>query len=249
MYKTIIIDDEKGCRESMHKLLQHFTEIQIIGEADSISKASVLIEELQPQLLFLDIDMPGGNVFELLEKFNPATFDVIFTTAYHKYAIKAIKFSALDYLLKPIDIEELKGAIARFTTKKYDQISLNTQFKTLLANLNEEKSHQKIAIPDGEGTYFVKIKNIIRFQSEGSYTYLYTTERDKPIFISKPIGEYQEMLNNESFIRVHRSHLINIEHVTKYVRIGGGYAIMSDNTKVDISRRKKGEFSEALAKL
>lgn len=249
MYKTLIIDDEKGCRDSLLHLLQSFTQIEIIGVASSIKEAEKLIIELQPQLLFLDIEMPGGNGFELLEKFNPINFDIIFTTAFDQYAIKAIKYSALDYLLKPIDLKELKEAINRFTTKKHDHNLLNNQFKTLLNNINEKSSQQKIAVPDGEGINFIKIKNIIRFQSEGSYTYMYTLDHKKPVLISKPMGEYQEMLTNEKFIRIHRSHLINLQHVIKYVKSDGGYVIMSDGTKVEVARRKKAEFTEALSKI
>lgn len=249
MYKTLIIDDEKGCRDTLMELLKNHPQINIIGQASSIKEAEKLILELQPQLLFLDIEMPGGNGFELLEKFNPINFDIIFTTAFDQYAIKAIKYSALDYLLKPIDINELRESVGRFTSKKHDQNLLNNQFKTLLSNISEESSQQKIAVPDGEGINFIKIKNIIRFQSEGSYTYMFTADKPKPVLISKPMGEYQEMLTNEQFIRVHRSHLINLQHVTKYVKSDGGYAVMSDGAKVEVARRKKTEFTEALSKI
>ena len=249
MYKVIIVDDEKGCRDTLQNLLENFLEIQIVAQATSVVEAENLINQLQPQLVFLDIEMPGGNGFELLEKFPDINFDIIFTTAFDQYAIKAIKYSALDYLLKPIDPDELKSAINRFSTKKHDQNLINNQFKTLLSNISEESSHQKIAVPDGEGINFVKIKNIIRFQSEGSYTYMYTTEHPKPVLISKPMGEYQEMLINERFSRVHRSHLINLTHVTKYVKSDGGYAVMSDGTKVEVARRKKADFTEALSRL
>ncbi len=249
MYKTIIIDDEKGCRDTLNSMLQNHSSINIMAEASSIKEAQQLISELQPHLLFLDIEMPGGNGFELLEGFDPINFDIIFTTAYDKYAIKAIKYSALDYLLKPIAPDELQQAITRFTSKKHDQNLLNNQFKTLLNNINEENSQQKIAIHDGEGINFVKISNIIRFQSEGSYTYLHSTEHPKPILIAKPMGEYQDMLNNDQFMRVHRSHFINLQHVTKYIKSDGGYVIMTDGAKVEIARRKKAEFNEVLSKI
>lgn len=249
MYKTIIIDDEKGCRDTLENLLKEFSQIQLVASLDSISLAEESIKNLQPQLVFLDIEMPGGSGFELLEKISPINFDVIFTTAYDQYAIKAIKYSALDYLLKPIDPTELSEAISRFSSKKHDQNLINNKFKTLLNNIGEETTHQKIAIPDGEGLNFIKISDIIRFQSDGSYTYMHTNEKEKPTLISKPIGDYQEMLTNEPFIRVHRSHLINLQHVSKYVKGEGGYAVMSDGSKVDVSRRKKAEFIEALSSL
>jgi two-component system LytT family response regulator len=230
-------------------LLKEFPNIEIVAIVNSISLAQEAIKNLQPQLVFLDIEMPGGTGFELLENFNPINFDIIFTTAYDQYAIKAIKYSALDYLLKPIDPTELKEAINRFSSKKHDQNLINNQFKTLLNNIGGETSHQKIAIPDGEGISFVKIADITHFQSDGSYTYMHLVGNKKPTLISKPIGDYQEMLENESFIRVHRSHLINIQYVDKYVKGDGGYTIMSDGTKIEVSRRKKADFIEALSGL
>jgi two-component system, LytTR family, response regulator len=249
MYKTIIVDDEKGCQDTLESLLGDLPQIQLLTKVDSIALAQKVIEELEPQLVFLDIEMPGGTGFDLLEKMGPINFDVIFTTAYDQYAIKAIKYSALDYLLKPIDPEELAVAIERFTSKKHDQELINNKFKTLLNNIGGENSNQKIAIPDGEGLNFIKIKDIVRFQSEGSYTDMFTMGKTKPTLISKPIGDYEEMLANESFFRLHRSHLINLEHVQKYVKADGGYVIMSDGSKVEISRRKRNEFIQQLDSL
>lgn len=249
MFKTIIVDDEKGCRDTLETMLKEFPQIKVEAIVDSISLAEQAISTFQPQLIFLDIEMAGGTGFELLEKLSPVNFDVIFTTAYDQYAIKAIKYSALDYLLKPIDPTELFDAIERFANKKQNQELINNKFKTLLNNISTESTHQKIAVPDGEGLNFIKISDIVRFQSDGSYTYMHTSGNQKPTLISKPIGDYQEMLNNENFIRVHRSHLINLQHVSKYVKGEGGYAIMSDGSQVDVSRRKKGEFIEALSSL
>ncbi len=249
MYKTLIVDDEKGCRDSLEALLNEFHNIEIVGIVNSISSAQVAILNLKPQLVFLDIEMPGGTGFELLEKISPIDFDIIFTTAYDQYAVKALKDSALDYLLKPVDPTELKEAVQRFSSKKHDQELINNKFRTLLNNIGAETSHQKIAIPYGEGISFVKIADIIHFQSDGSYTYMYAVGDKKPTLISKPIGDYQEMLENESFIRVHRSHLINIQHVDKYIKGDGGHAIMSDGSKIEVSRRKKADFIDALSKL
>ena len=247
MYKTIIVDDEKGCRDTLESLLKDYPEIKIEASVNSISLAKEAITNLQPHFVFLDIEMPGGTGFELLEQLNNINFDIIFTTAYDQYAIKAIKYSALDYLLKPIDPTELQKTVNRFMSKKHDQELVNDKFKALLNNMGGETAHQKIAIPDGEGLNFIKIADIIRFQSDGSYTYLHTINESKPILISKPIGDYQEMLTNEAFVRVHRSHLINLQNVEKYIKGEGGFAIMSDQSKVEISRRKKNDFIEALS--
>ena len=249
MYKIIIVDDEKGCRDTLESFLKDFPEINVVGTANSITKAQELITNLQPHLVFLDIEMPGGNGFELLEKISPLNFDIIFTTAFDQYAIKAIKYSALDYLLKPIDPDELASSIKRFSSKKHDQDLINNKFKTLLSNISGEATHQKIAIPDGEGVNFIKISDIVRFQSDGSYTYMHILNANKPTLISKPIGDYQDILANENFIRIHRSHLINLEHVTKYVKGDGSYAVMIDGSRVEVSRRKKAEFTDALSAL
>tara|TARA_B100000809_G_scaffold266929_1_gene333163 strand:+ start:6695 stop:7444 length:750 start_codon:yes stop_codon:yes gene_type:complete len=249
MYKTIIVDDEKGCRDSLEVLLKDFANINIVAVVNSIAQAQEAIINLKPQLVFLDIEMPGGTGFDLLEKITPIDFDIIFTTAYDQYAVKAIKYSALDYLLKPVDPAELKEAVIRFSSKKHDQNLINDKFKTLLSNIGTETSHQKVAIPYGEGISFVKISDIIHFQSDGSYTNMYTINNEKPTLISKPIGDYQEMLEGESFIRIHRSHLINIQHVEKYIKGDGGYTVMSDGSKIEVSRRKKADFIEALSKL
>ena len=174
---------------------------------------------------------------------------MIFTTAYDHYAIKAIKYSALDYLLKPIDADELEAAINRFKSKIRNQELTNNKLKTLLNNLSSGDSgqEQKIVIHDGEGLNFIKIKDIIRFHSEGSYTDVHVVGQDKHFVTSKQIGEYEEMLVNEKFYRIHRSYYINLLHVKKYVRGDGGYVVMSDGSKLEVSRRKKAEFIQLLS--
>ena len=224
--------------------MKPFEELVVVDNVDSVHQAIESIRDHDPHLVFLDIEMPPYNGFDLLEKVD-AKFDVIFTTAFDQYAIKAIKYSALDYLLKPIDPEELKKAILRFVSKVHDEELLTNKFKTLLNNINEPSSNQTIAIPDGEGLNFVQIKDIVRFQSEGSYTKMYLLE-GKPMLISKPIGDYEEMLSNDRFFRIHRSHLINLDHISKYVKGEGGYVVMKDKSNVEVSRRKKADFIQLL---
>lgn len=249
MYRAIIVDDEKGGREHLATILKEFFDIEIKAHASNAKEAITAIEEHQPDLLFLDIEMPGENGFDLLEKLENINFDVIFTTAYDHYAIKAIKYSALDYLLKPIDANELEAAINRFKSKIRNQELTNNKLKTLLNNLSSGDSgqEQKIVIHDGEGLNFIKIKDIIRFHSEGSYTDVHVVGQDKHFVTSKQIGEYEEMLLNEQFYRIHRSYYINLLHVKKYVRGDGGYVIMSDGSKLEVSRRKKAEFIQLLS--
>lgn len=247
-YTAIIIDDEKGALNSLHKLLEkHCPQIEVISTANSLDSAFEEIIKHKPNLLFLDIEMGKSTAFDLLEKFTNIPFDIIFTTAYNHYAIKAIRFSALDYLLKPIDPEELKHAVDKFVSKKHDEELLNIKFATLLGNIKQENKNKRIAIADGDGLVFLEINDIIRCHSEGSYTTIYLRE-GKKIVVSKPIGEYEDLFNEENFFRVHRSHLININHIKKYMRGEGGYILMSDGAEVEVSRRKKNEFVDAMTK-
>lgn len=247
--KAIVVDDELGARESLSKMIEKYCKnIEIVAKADSAKAAYTAINDLNPDLVFLDIEMPNGNAFDLLEKFKEINFDIIFTTAYDHYAIKAIKFSAIDYILKPIDSEELIQAVARLENKKGVKTTLNTQFKALLSNVKQNNKLKKVGIPDGEGLIFINLTDIIRCDSDGNYTYFILTT-GKKIIASRTLGEYENMFADENFFRVHRSHLINLEHVKKYIKGEGGYVVMSDNSQVEVSRRNKIDFLEKLSLL
>lgn len=249
MIKAIVVDDELGARESLSKMLEkNCKQIQIVAKADSMLSAFEAITNLQPNLVFLDIEMPSGNAFDLLEKFKEINFHIIFTTAYDHYAIKAIKFSAVDYILKPIDPEELIQAVKRFETTMEKKDSLNTQFKNLLANIKPGNKLKKVGIPDGDGLVFINLSDIIRCDSDGNYTFFILTT-GKKIIVSRTLGEYEQMFADDNFFRVHRSHLINLEHVKKYIKGEGGYVIMTDNSQVEVSRRNKVDFLEKLSHL
>ncbi len=247
--KAIIVDDELGARESLSKMIEkNCKQIEIVAKADSMKAAYDTITALNPDLVFLDIEMPNGNAFDLLEKFKQINFNIIFTTAYDHYAIKAIKFSAVDYLLKPIDPEELVTAVERLENKLGQKTELDKQFKTLLSNVRPENKLKKVGIPDGDGLVFINLSDIIRCDSDGNYTYFILTS-GKKIIASRTLGEYENLFSDESFFRVHRSHLINLEHVKKYIKGEGGYVIMSDNSQVEVSRRNKNDFLEKLSHL
>jgi two-component system LytT family response regulator len=245
--KVIVIDDEKGARESLHNLIDKYCpQIEVAAKASNIDEAFKLINELSPQLIFLDIEMPNGNGFDLLQKFDSINFDIIFTTAYDHYAIKAIKYSAIDYLLKPIDIDDLKNAVERVVKKQKDKTIQNEQLLSLLSNIKPEQNDKKIALHDGDGLTFVRLKEIIRCESDGNYTSI-ILEGNKRIVTSKTLGEYEELFSNENFFRVHRSHLIHLHHIKKYIKGEGGYVLMSDGSQVEVSRRKKQEFLDKLS--
>ena len=249
MIKAIIVDDELGARESLSKMLEkNCKQIEVIAKVDSMLSAFEAITNKEPELVFLDIEMPNGNAFDLLEKFKHINFNIIFTTAYDHYAIKAIKFSAIDYILKPIDPEELVSAVKRFVEHRGQKDSLDKQFKTLLSNVRPENKLKKVGIPDGDGLIFINLSDIIRCDSDGNYTFFILTS-GKKIIASRTLGEYEQMFADDNFFRIHRSHLINLEHVKKYIKGEGGYVVMTDNSQVEVSRRNKTDFLEKLSHL
>ena len=223
MIKAIIVDDELGARESLSKMLEkNCKQIEVVAKVDSMLSAFEAITNKEPDLVFLDIEMPNGNAFDLLEKFKTINFNIIFTTAYDHYAIKAIKFSAIDYILKPIDPEELITAVKRFEDRAGQKATLDKQFKTLLSNVRPENKLKKVGIPDGDGLIFINLSDIIRCDSDGNYTFFILTS-GKKIIASRTLGEYEQMFADDNFFRIHRSHLINLEHVKKYIKGEGGY--------------------------
>ena len=249
MIKAIIVDDELGARESLSKMVEkNCKNVTIVAKADSMLSAFEAITNKEPDLVFLDIEMPNGNAFDLLEKFKSINFNIIFTTAYDHYAIKAIKFSAVDYILKPIDPEELVQAVKRFEERTGEKNSLDKQFKTLLSNVRPENKLKKVGIPDGDGLIFINLSDIIRCDSDGNYTFFILTS-GKKIIASRTLGEYEQMFADDNFFRIHRSHLVNLEHVKKYIKGEGGYVVMTDNSQVEVSRRNKTDFLEKLSHL
>lgn len=249
MIKAIIVDDELGARESLSKMLEkNCKQIEIVAKVDSMLSAFEAITNKEPDLVFLDIEMPNGNAFDLLEKFKTINFNIIFTTAYDHYAIKAIKFSAVDYILKPIDPEELILAVKRYEERAGQKSTLDKQFKTLLSNARPDNKLKKVGIPDGDGLIFINLSDIIRCDSDGNYTFFILTN-GKKIIASRTLGEYEQMFSDDNFFRIHRSHLVNLEHVKKYIKGEGGYVVMSDNSQVEVSRRNKTDFLEKLSHL
>ena len=243
--KIMIVDDEAGCRESIEFILnKHFPQVNIVAQASSVAEASEKLSANEVDLLLLDIELGDGTAFDLLEQLEDDHCDVIFTTAYDHYAIKAIQFSAFDYLLKPIDPDELKSTLERYLEKRSRNGDSGEKINHLIHNLRSEK--KKLAIPDMEGFVFIDVDDIIRCQSDGSYTRFYLTSGEK-ILASKSLGEYEGMLNGETFYRVHRSSLINLSHIKKYIKGEGGYVIMTDGSEIEVSRRKKAEFIKILS--
>ncbi len=248
MIRAIIIDDERIGRETLESLLSDCCpDVAVVAQADSIEAGRAAITKHDPDLVFLDIEMPFGNGFELLEALPGARFEVIFTTAYDQYAIRAIRFSALDYLLKPIDRDELIAAVAKARKRLSGSRVLNQNLEVLLENLRHTASeHNKIALPTDDGLILVQVTQIIRCEADGNYTRFYLAGGEA-MLVSKTLKEFETLLAEMNFLRIHHSHLVNVSHVRKYVRGEGGLVVMSDSTSVPVSRRKKDELIRRLA--
>ena len=238
MITAIIVDDEFYSAEILAALLERYCpDVKVIDICHSVSNALQSIAETKPNILFLDIEMPVMTGFELLEKLPEIDFDLIFTTSYDHYAIKAIHFSALDYLLKPVDPEELQKAVQKAVVRM--KHPLPQQIEILLQKLNHPAVLiTKIAIPTIEGLQMVLVENIISCASDRNYTLL-SLKGGQKIIASRTLKEIEEMLEDYSFARVHHSHLVNLNEVEKYIRGEGGYLIMSNKTNIDVSRSRK----------
>jgi two-component system, LytTR family, response regulator len=238
MITATIVDDEPFCCESLATLLERYCPaVKVLDICYSASAALQSIQQHPPHILFLDIEMPHMNGFELLEKLPEINFQLIFTTSFDQYAIKAIQFSALDYLLKPIEREELQKAVQKVVHGMHHP--LPQQIEILLHKLSHPAIPvNKIAIPTMEGLQMIFVETVISCTSDSNYTTLHLKNKQK-ITASRTLKEIEEMLEDYSFARVHHSHLVNLNEVEKYVKGEGGYLVMSDGTTVDVSRSRK----------
>ena len=246
MITAIIVEDEAKGRKLLKEMItDHCYGINIIAEADDVDSARIVIEKNKPQIVFLDIELHNRTSFELLAELEGINFEIIFTTAYDHYALKAFKFCAIDYLLKPVDLKELRAAINR-AESRIEKQNFTKHFDVMMENLkNHNYSQHQIALPNQEGLVFVKIADIVFCQSDGPYTSFFM--KDKKTFVtSKNLKDYEDLLSEYNFFRIHNSHLINIAHLQKYVRGDGGHVIMSDGTLLNVSKRKKELFISSL---
>ncbi|QMW01088.1 LytR/AlgR family response regulator transcription factor [Spirosoma foliorum] len=253
--RAVLIDDETNAREALTNLLRLLCpEVAIVGEAKNADQGIELIQNVKPNLVFLDIQMPGKTGFDLLASFEKVDFGVIFTTAYQEFAIRAFRFSAIDYLLKPIDPDELQAAVEKSKSQvagvspQQLQILQEHLDATQSLRLSERKKNdnQRIALPTAEGIHFVQMTDIIQCESLGSYTKFHLV-KGPAIVVSRLLKEYEEILDNYYFFRVHQSNIVNLEHIKRYVKGDGGQVWMSDNTEIEVSRRRKEEFLSLLS--
>lgn len=229
MIKAIIVDDENEARDLLSILLnEYFNDVQIIGVAASALEGVKLIQKGHPDVLFLDVQMPGGTGFDLLEAIPNRKFEVVFTSAHQKFALKAIKEEAKDFLVKPIDIDDLEGAINRVRKIKNSKQAQNS-------------ISSRIQIPVSGGIKFIEPNNISRIKGDGNYTTVYLLEGEK-ILVTKNMKQMESLLSSKEFFRSHNSHMVNLDYIKEFSRIDGSFIIMSDGTTVPLSRRKKDEF-------
>ncbi len=241
--KAIIVDDEPdGIRTLEKMLLVHCPLVKVVATCASASAAKKVIGELRPDVVFLDIQMPGMSGLDLLKEIGAIDFEVIFVTAHNEYMLQALQYSAADYLLKPVDEDRLVDAVQRVENRLKEE-GREDRTQTLLHNLGKAgiPSEMRLALPTLKGFLIRKLDEIIYCEAERSYT-IFHIVNNKPVIVSKPLIEYETLLEDTSFLRVHKSFLINLHHVKEYQRGEGGMVIMSNNAEIEVSRRKKELF-------
>ncbi len=245
MKKALIIDDETHCVHMMQNLLREHPTIAVCGYAGSVDEALASIAMHKPDILFLDIQLGGNTGFDLLDRLGHIDFDIIFTTAYSGFAQRAFRYSAVHYLLKPIDKQELNIAIDR-TNNQQNLTQLSKQLHILRENLTSANpSHQKIAVPTSDGLMLINIAEIIKCEADSNYAYIYIYGRDKMI-ISKPLKYCEDLLPSTLFFRAHQSFLVNLDYVSQYYKGKGGYLKLRDGSKVPVAVRRKEELLQRL---
>ncbi|HEX5168278.1 MAG TPA: LytTR family DNA-binding domain-containing protein [Cyclobacteriaceae bacterium] len=241
MIRSIIVDDEQKSRESLRILLEDFCEnVEIQALCQNVNEGIEAIRQHKPDVVFLDIQMQRETGFDLLSRIDAVDFEIIFTTAHSEYAIKAFKFSAIDYLLKPIDIDDLHKALDKVERKQNQNIS--GRLEHLIQNLKSTApENYKLALPTLDGLIFIRLNEILYCEASSNYTVVYTVNKCKYI-VSRTLKQYEDLLVEHNFFRIHNSYLINLNAVKKYVRGDGGYVVLENDISLDVSKRKKDAF-------
>lgn len=247
---AIIVDDEFDARQSLKKMIEIYApDVQVLGEADELPEAVKLINKQNPDIVFLDIEMPGYSGLEILDMINPEQFkfDIIFVTAYSEFAIQAFQVSAVDYLLKPVQIDQLVSSIDKAKRKKKDELNIQN-YSALKTNMNPSNKIVKIAVPFSDGIKFISSDQILYLRAEGPYSEIFLKNGSKE-FVSRHLKEFERLLVKASFFRNHRSYLINLNEVSQFIRRDGNYLIMSNGENLPISSDKKDELISAIENL
>ncbi|GAL85864.1 response regulator [Sporocytophaga myxococcoides] len=240
--KAVIVDDEVSGRETLlHYIQKYCMDVEVVGLADSVKSGLEVIEKWRPDILFLDVEMPYGNAFDLLEQVKEITFETVFVTAFSNYAMKALNCSAAYYILKPIDIDELVSAVDKIKGQR-EKSKEFIHTKILIENINiVNKQLQKIVLPTMEGFEVIHVKDIIRCQANDNFTDIILAE-GKKMLICRTLKHFEGLLEDYDFMRIHKSHLINIQYIKKYRKGKGGQVVMSDGSEIDVSPAKKQDF-------
>lgn len=243
--KIVIIDDEKKAVEAIKIIIEEYvSNCEVVGLAHSAVEGVKIINKTQPDLVFLDIEMPNNSGFDMLELIPKKTFETVFITAYDQYAIKAIKFSAFDYLLKPISIKSLQDTIAKYLEEKEKR---NEERYRILESALHEKTPSKIALTHSKGIQYIELEQILYFSSDRSYITVHIASGSKIVLTNRSLSELEHLLETD-FIRVHKSYLVNINHVDGYSNVDGGVVVMANSEEILLSRRKKEQFLDAMKK-
>lgn len=249
MWTSVIIDDERRSRETLQKIIERYFsgQISVVYAAASVEEGVSAIKKYNPGLVFLDIEMPEENGFKLFNYFDYYSFEVIFTTAYKQYAIDAIKYSALDYLLKPINYMDLKEVIKRLEEKK-NKVPSNAQIETFLSNLNANSAEfNKIAFPTPEGYELIRVNNIVYCQAEENYSRIFTNKNEE-ITVSKSLKNLENMLPEIMFFRIHKSYIVNLNYIKSYTKLNGYKVTLENGVQLDVATRRNEEFLKALTR-
>ena len=248
MIKTIIIEDEKQSREVLQLMLENYGNvIDLVDSCDTAEKGMASIQKHGPQLVFLDIEMPRMNGFQMLRRLETINFDIVFTTAYDKYAINAIKISALDYLLKPIDKEELSKAIHK-CLQNIEQKNTKDKIDILFKNLTQQNALDRtITLTSVDGIRFIKMKDIVRLEANGRYTKFYLANKDV-ILSSRTLGDFEEALSSNEFFRIHEAHIVNLLYIERFHK-GNNYVLLADKTELPLARRRKEDFLKIIPRI
>ncbi|MFT6334721.1 MAG: two-component system LytT family response regulator [Saprospiraceae bacterium] len=246
MVRVVIIENEVDAQSLLSSIIQEYCpSLELVGMAKNINDGLSLIENTRPDLVFIDIEIDGGTSFQLLDKLVHMSFKIIFTTAYDQHALKAFKYGAVDYLLKPYSPQDVLKSVERVRRTLYDQAIFN-RLDFLIKN-NKPEHNKKMSIPTSEGVSVISVNDIVKVEADRSYCFICLSDGER-MLVSKPLKEIEENLPSKMFFRVHTTHLINMEYIKKYVKEDGGYVIMNDGSSVPIARRRKQHFLEMLGK-
>lgn len=247
MIQAVLIDDETDSNRILQTLLENYCpNVRVVGTADGVETATTLISDVRPDLVFMDIEMNEGNAFDLLNRLQPIQFHVIFVTAFDNHAVRAFKYNAIDYLLKPVNIRELCAAVDKLSGRQAES-GIMERVKGLLDAMRADPGDRKMAVPTTTGLAFIALRNIVRLEAKGAYTIIHLQDSSK-VNSTVPFGYYEDLLPDGVFFRVHHSHIINLNKIKSYQKGRGGHVTMEDGSSIEVATRRRENFMQRLLK-